>query len=87
MKKRDSGNGNIKSNSLAQVLTAREAEIIKWVQQGKSSWEIARILRISEHTVNFHIRNTLKKLDVRTRAQAAYVTAFAGVTDGRADGM
>ncbi|WP_456752824.1 LuxR C-terminal-related transcriptional regulator [Bradyrhizobium sp. USDA 4461] len=29
---------------------------MRWVAEGKSSWEIGMILEISENTVNFHIR-------------------------------
>jgi DNA-binding CsgD family transcriptional regulator len=58
-----------------KVLTPRELETMKWVRMGKSSWEIAVILDISERTVNFHIANCLKKLDVINRAQEASATA------------
>ena len=56
-------------------LTARERECLLWAAQGKTSWEIGRILGIAERTVNFHIANTCAKLDVRTR-QAAITTAL-----------
>jgi len=44
-----------------QHLTKRELECLHWVAQGKTSWEIAQILGISERTVNFHINNSLAK--------------------------
>ena len=56
-------------------LTARERECLLWAAQGKTSWEIGRILGIAERTVNFHIANTCTKLDVRTR-QAAITAAL-----------
>lgn len=58
-------------------LTARERECLLWAAQGKTSWEIGRILGIAERTVNFHISNTCTKLAVRTR-QAAITTALQG---------
>jgi len=51
-------------------LTIREKEVLKWLGHGKTSWDIAAILRISERTVNFHVGNIMKKLDVTSRAQA-----------------
>ena len=50
-------------------LTPREAEILKWSMQGKSTWDIARILGLSEHTVNFHVRNASAKLQTSSRTQ------------------
>jgi DNA-binding CsgD family transcriptional regulator len=52
-------------------LTQRECETLLWVSNGKTSWEIAHILRISERTVNFHIMNACSKLDAGTRRHAA----------------
>ncbi|MDH2405297.1 helix-turn-helix transcriptional regulator [Bradyrhizobium sp. SSUT18] len=53
------------------VLSAREKQCLRWVEEGKSSWEIGVILRVSENTVNFHIKNAMRKLEVTTRIQAA----------------
>ena len=53
-----------------RALTAREVEILKWCHAGKTSWEIGKILSISETTVNFHIRNLVLKLDVTSKQQA-----------------
>jgi len=44
-------------------LSDREQDILKWCAQGKTKWEIGQILAISEHTVNFHVRNAQKKLE------------------------
>ncbi len=51
------------------VLSAREKECLCWVEEGKSSWEIGVILRISENTVNFHLKNAMRKLEVTSRIQ------------------
>jgi len=55
-----------KNNSL----TPRETEILNWIKEGKTSWEIGIILHISERTVNFHASSIKKKLDSNTRSQA-----------------
>ncbi|OHX10974.1 hypothetical protein BI343_05145 [Chromobacterium amazonense] len=51
-------------------LTQRERECLRWAAAGKTSWETSRILRCSESTVNFHIRNIINKLQVSNRRQA-----------------
>lgn len=51
-------------------LTAREQEVMKWTSQGKSAWAVGQLLSMSEHTVNFHLRNVMRKLDVSTKHQA-----------------
>lgn len=48
---------------------------LHWSAIGKTSWETARILDISESTVNFHLRNACRKLQVRGR-RAAVATAI-----------
>lgn len=51
-------------------LTRREVECLKWAADGKSEWEIAQILGVSEHTVDRHMANARRKLGARTRTQA-----------------
>lgn len=51
-------------------MTPREVECLSWTAKGKTSWEIARILELSENTVIFHLRNAIKKLEVTNRSQA-----------------
>jgi DNA-binding CsgD family transcriptional regulator len=51
-------------------LSTREREVLKWLKLGKTSWDISVILRISERTVNYHVSNIMKKLDVTNRLQA-----------------
>ena len=51
-------------------LTTREHEVLQWLGTGKTNWEIAQVLRISEHTVKNHVQRILIKLKVNSRAQA-----------------
>ncbi len=51
-------------------LTKREAECIRWAAEGKSEWEISRILGISEHTSEKHLLNAKAKLGAANRVQA-----------------
>jgi DNA-binding NarL/FixJ family response regulator len=52
-------------------LTAREAEVLALVADGRSNAEIARDLGLSLKTVQNHVSNVLTKLQVRDRTQAA----------------
>ena len=51
-------------------LTEREKECLLWTTEGKTSWEIAQILNISERTVVFHLNNAVKKLNVSNKQHA-----------------
>jgi len=61
------------------VLTARESEVLKWCAAGKSNWAIGEILGITEHGVDFHVRNILRKLDSDTRVTAVVKALHAGL--------
>jgi DNA-binding NarL/FixJ family response regulator len=54
-------------------LTHREKEILTWVKDGKSTGEIASILKISQDTVKFHLKNVFQKLGATSRLQAIAV--------------
>ena len=60
-------------------LTRRELEVLNWVMVGKSSWEISKITRCSEATVNFHIGNIRHKFKVNTRQQALVKAISMGI--------
>jgi len=52
-------------------ITRREADVLYWVSQGKTDWEIAQILSISERTVNKHLEQIYRKLGVNNRTSAS----------------
>lgn len=56
-------------------LTERECEVLRQVSLGYSSREIADRLSMSVQTVNTHVRNIYRKLDVKSRAQAVGLAA------------
>lgn len=60
-------------------LTTRELECLKWAMAGKTSWETGRILGVSESTVNFHVANINRKLDVHHRNQAVIKAIRLGI--------
>ena len=62
-------------------LNDREIEILTWVARGKTSHQIARKLRMSKRTVDFHIDNARVKLGAQTRAAAAIKAAIGGLIE------
>ncbi len=57
---------------LSVRLSPRELEVLNLLKLGKTSWDISRILRITERTVNYHVGNIMQKLDATNRIQAVY---------------
>jgi DNA-binding CsgD family transcriptional regulator len=53
------------------ALTAREAEILRWIAAGKSDAQIGAILGISARTVQKHLQHLYEKLGVENRTAAA----------------
>lgn len=51
-------------------LTQRERECLLWASEGKTTWETAQIIGISERTVIFHLQNAAGKLNVCNRQHA-----------------
>jgi ATP/maltotriose-dependent transcriptional regulator MalT len=58
----------------AHTLSARELQVIELVATGKTNRQIARLLSISERTVDRHVSNILLKLQLPSRSAA---TAYA----------
>jgi DNA-binding NarL/FixJ family response regulator len=52
-------------------LTPREGEVLRLVAAGLSNKEIAQALAVTVRTVEFHVGNLLKKLNVVSRVEAA----------------
>ena len=51
-------------------LTAREWEVIDLLYEGMSTEQIAETLVLSSETVRSHVKNILRKLNARSRAEA-----------------
>lgn len=60
-------------------LTARELEVLALVAEGLRNAEIAHRLVLSPRTVDHHVSAILRKLDVRTRGEAAVAAARLGL--------
>lgn len=56
--------------AIARPLSARETDILGWLRQGKSNYEIGRILGISALTVKNHLQRIYRTLGVSNRTHA-----------------
>ena len=63
--------------SIADLLSARELEVLLLLDQHLGTDEIAQRLFISEHTVRSHVKNLLAKLGVSSRREALEKLAAA----------
>ncbi|MBV9507711.1 MAG: response regulator transcription factor [Acidobacteriia bacterium] len=61
------------------VLTARELEVLRMMAEGEANKEIAWKLKISEHTVKFHVASILNKLNAVSRAEAVAIGMRRGM--------
>jgi DNA-binding NarL/FixJ family response regulator len=64
-------------------LTARELEVLALVADGLRNAEIAERLVLSQKTVDHHVSAILRKLDARTRGEAAAAAARLGLVRAR----
>jgi two-component system, NarL family, nitrate/nitrite response regulator NarL len=64
---------------LIEPLTAREREVLEMLARGLGNKEIAGRLKISEHTVKFHVASILGKLGASTRTEAVSVALRQGL--------
>lgn len=60
-------------------LTLRERETLKWVGEGKSNFEIAVLMGLSENTIRTHLKKVFAKLGVYSRAQAVAAAFESGI--------
>ncbi len=61
-------------------LTAREMQIMRLIAEGLSNKMIARRLDVTEGTVKVHVKNLLKKMQLRSRVEVAVWAVQEGVT-------
>jgi DNA-binding NarL/FixJ family response regulator len=65
----------------AAVLTQRETEILRMVSTGLSSRDIAARLVVSHRTVENHVQNTLRKLQLHNRVELTRWAVDQGLTE------
>ncbi len=62
------------SRNACSTLTAREAEVLVWLQRGSPNKTIANRLMLSENTVKVHVRRIMRKLNARNRTEAVLLS-------------
>jgi DNA-binding NarL/FixJ family response regulator len=60
-------------------LSRRELEVVRLLSVGRTNREIAGDLFLSQRTVDMHVRNILRKLDCRSRVEAAHRAGELGL--------
>ena len=63
-------------------LTARELDVLQGVADGYSNKVIARQLCLTPETVKWHLKNIMRKLDVKSRHEAVLRAADRGLLSG-----
>jgi DNA-binding CsgD family transcriptional regulator len=78
---RSLGSAPARGDAASDTLTAREAEILALVAEGRSNGEIGKQLFISAKTVSVHVSNILGKLGAAGRTEAAAIARRRGLID------
>lgn len=60
----------VKAEAPSVRLQPRQLEILKLTMEGKSAWVVGNLLGISENTVNYHMKQLFKVLDVSNKNHA-----------------
>jgi NarL family two-component system response regulator YdfI len=76
---RTAGLSSSEAQEFVEPLTAREREVLQMLSGGLGNKEIAARLKISEHTVKFHVASILGKLGASTRTEAVSVALRRGL--------
>jgi DNA-binding CsgD family transcriptional regulator len=62
-------------------LTAREIDVLRLARTGKTGWEIASILGISQATSTFHMKNAIDKLGASNKTHAVILAVEQGLIE------
>jgi DNA-binding CsgD family transcriptional regulator len=64
---------------LSTQITPRETEVLMWAARGKTSWEIATLLSISEDTARQHVKSVCRKFGVSNKTHAVAYAISEGL--------
>ena len=70
-----------RARSLLQLLTPRERQVTELTGQGHTNHQIAHALKISPETVKSHVRNTLSKFGLHSKADLRVLLKELGEAD------
>jgi LuxR family transcriptional regulator, quorum-sensing system regulator BjaR1 len=68
-------------NNPSVTLTDRERDMLAWAARGKTVADTADILKISDETVETHIRNAMRKLDATNKTHAVAKAIYLSLID------
>ena len=60
-------------------LSSRECEVLRLAAEGKTSFESAVILGLTERTINFHISRSIEKLNASNKTNAVVKAILMGL--------
>jgi LuxR family transcriptional regulator len=60
------------------ALTKREREVLQWSADGKSAQDIADTLNLSKSAIDFHLKNSIQKLNAPNKTAAVARAALMG---------
>lgn len=63
------------------MLSAREKEVLELITKGFTADEIARLVQVSQHTVQTYVRRIYSKLKVTSKAEAIYEARSQGLLE------
>lgn len=72
---------SVDTATVENLLSTREHECLAWSATGKTSFEIGKILGLSEHTVNHYLNSATRKTGSVNRTQAVAVAIRNGWID------
>lgn len=70
----------IKKN-IEKIVTKKERIILSYVVCGKTNWEMAKILNISENSIKFHLKNLFKKTNSNNRSHLVSIAFKYNLVD------
>lgn len=60
-------------------ITPQELECLRWSMDGRSATDVGALMNITPRTVNFHLQNVMRKLNVTSKLQAVLKCVDAGL--------
>ena len=69
----------LSNKQMTAGLSSREREVLELVAKGLTNKDVAKALRISQHTVRNHLNHINEKLEVSDRTEASFIAIHTGL--------
>lgn len=60
------------TGTITQLLTPHELQVASLIERGATNRQVANILSVTPRTIDYHLTNIYRKLDIHTRTELAY---------------